>query len=199
MKDYYEILGLKRGASSAEIKAAYRRLAQKYHPDKGGDQERFKEINEAYQVLSNPQKKAAYDQFGSATFNGEQAGDGFGGFRGFGGFGEGFSGFGFQGDLGDIFESFFGQAFSQVQVEVPVKLTQALLGGTIKFKAHGNEEIELKLPPATQNGQAFRFKGKGLPYKGGRGDLIAVVNIEYPRRLTHEQRELIEKLQEKGL
>jgi len=104
-KDYYEVLGLKKGASDDEIKKAFRKLAIKYHPDKNqGDaqsEEKFKEINEAYQVLSDPQKKANYDQFGSAD------GAGFGQ----GGFGQGGFDFSEMGGFGDIFESFFGGGF----------------------------------------------------------------------------------------
>ena len=98
-RDYYEVLGLNKGASEAEIKKAYRSLAKKYHPDLNpGDaeaEEKFKEINEANDVLSDPDKKAKYDQFGHAAFD-PSAGGGFDG--GFGGFG----------DIGDIFSSFFG-------------------------------------------------------------------------------------------
>jgi len=97
-RDYYEVLGLKKGATPEEIKKAYRKLALKYHPDRNSydnnTEDKFKEINEAYQVLSNPEKKARYDQYGSA--------EGMGGFDFQGG---GFSDFG---DFGDIFESFFG-------------------------------------------------------------------------------------------
>lgn len=106
-KDFYEVLGLQKGASDDEIKKAFRKLAIKYHPDKNQGnkeaEEKFKEINEAYQVLSDPQKKAQYDQFGTADFNGAGAG-GFGGYDA--------SGFDFS-DLGDIFGSFFGGGFSQ--------------------------------------------------------------------------------------
>lgn len=115
-EDYYKILGISKNASPDEIKRAYRRLAQQYHPDKGGNPERFKEINEAYQVLSDPQKKAQYDQFGS-TFEQAQAGGaarGFEGFRDFSSFADAFdffgggrgqaSDFGFE----DIFEGVFG-------------------------------------------------------------------------------------------
>ena len=101
--DYYNILGVDRGASDDDIKKAYRKLAHQYHPDKkGGDEQKFKEINEAYQTLSNKEKRAQYDRFGK-TFDG--AGGGPGGFSQ-GGFGFDFQG-GDLGDLGDIFEAFF--------------------------------------------------------------------------------------------
>ncbi len=99
-KDYYDILGVTKGASQDEIKKAYREKAHQYHPDKsGGDEAKFKEINEAYQVLGNPDKRAQYDRFGSA--------DGFGAPGAPGGFD--FSNFnGVEFDLGDIFSDFFG-------------------------------------------------------------------------------------------
>ena len=80
-RDYYEVLGLSKGASEQEIKKAYRSLAKKYHPDMNhepGAEEKFKEINEAYEVLSDPQKKANYDQFGHAGMDGAFGGGGFG-------------------------------------------------------------------------------------------------------------------------
>src|SRR5258708_145190 len=101
MKDYYQILGISRAATEEEIKKAYRKLAHQYHPDKaGGDEKKFKEINEAYQILSDKNKRAQYDRFGNIDQTAS-------------GFPEGF-GFGFDpqqmgdmGDFGDIFESFF--------------------------------------------------------------------------------------------
>lgn len=105
-RDYYEVLGLSKGAGDAEIKKAYRSLAKKYHPDMNpGDKEaeaKFKEINEAYAVLSDADKKAKYDQYGHAAFDPTMGGGGFEG---------GFGGFGDFGDLGDIFGSFFGGGF----------------------------------------------------------------------------------------
>lgn len=106
-KDYYEILGVGKGANDDEIKKAYRKLAHKHHPDKGGgDEAKFKEINEAYQVLSDKAKRQQYDQFGR-TFDGAQGGPGFGGFdfSGFQGFGD--QGFEFGGGFEDIFSDIF--------------------------------------------------------------------------------------------
>lgn len=104
-KDPYKVLGVEKGATAEEIKKAFRKLAHKYHPDKeGGDEEKFKEVNAAYQILGDEKKRAQYDQFGDAAFQG-------GGFeqwaQGFGGFGQNGVQFDF-GDLGDIFGGIFG-------------------------------------------------------------------------------------------
>lgn len=116
-KDYYEILGLQKGASDDEIKRAYRKLAMKYHPDKNKDnkaaEEKFKEINEAYQVLSDPDKKSKYDRFGTTDFSGAGGGGGFEGFD----FGGGMGGFG---GFEDIFSSFFGGGGSSQRRNAPV-------------------------------------------------------------------------------
>ena len=105
-RDYYEVLGVSRGASEDEIKKAYKKMARKYHPDLNpGDktaEEKFKEVNEAYEVLSDADKKARYDQYGHAGVDPN---------FGAGGFGGGFDGSFDFGDLGDIFGSFFGGGF----------------------------------------------------------------------------------------
>jgi len=109
-RDYYEVLGVSKNATDAEIKRAYKKMILKYHPDRNPDnkeeaREKSKEINEAYDVLKDPQKKAQYDQFGHAAFDGSGGmGGGFGGFGGFGGGG----GFGGAEGFGDIFDMFFG-------------------------------------------------------------------------------------------
>lgn len=199
-KDYYEILGVSKNSSEEEIKKAYRVLAMKYHPDRGGDSEKFKEVNEAYQVLGNPEKKKRYDQFGSADFGGA----GFGGQNGsYGGaynvnfddFFSGSGGFGF-GNVSDIFEDFFGSAFSQVQVELPISVAQAVLGDDVTFKTQNGEVINFKIPSGVQNGQTFQFKGKGNSYRRGKGDLLLTIRITTPKKVNREEKELYEKLRD---
>ncbi len=138
-RDYYEVLGVTKSASADEIKKAFRRLAVKHHPDKeGGDETKFKEINEAYEVLKDSSKRQRYDQFGHAGVGGN-GGGGAGGFNGFGGFG------GAQGQninfdfgdigLGDIFGSFFGGGQQQrarrgqdVAVDITLSFEEAVFG-----------------------------------------------------------------------
>ena len=105
-RDYYEVLGLEKGATADEIKKAYRKMAKKYHPDVNKDdnaEDKFKEVNEAYEILSDPQNKSTYDQYGFAGMN---ANNGFGGGQ--------YSGAGFD-DINDIFSSFFGGGGGQTQ------------------------------------------------------------------------------------
>lgn len=140
-RDYYEVLGVSKSASEDEIKKAFRRLAVKYHPDKeGGDEEKFKEANEAYDVLKDAQKRQRYDQFGHAGVGGASGGGGNSGnpFEGFGGFGGQSANFDFGGGFGDIFDQFFGGGGSSRQrgpkkgrdVEVQLQLTfeEAIFG-----------------------------------------------------------------------
>lgn len=153
-KDYYSILGVSRSASDEDIKKAYRKLAHQHHPDKqGGDEKKFKEINEAYQVLSNKEKRAQYDQFGT-TFDNAQGSAG--GFSGFGGFNPNdFQNWNFQGgfggnDFGDIFETIFEQFGGEgkkrktdhrgndIETEDTLSLEEVFRGvdRVIKFKTH---------------------------------------------------------------
>lgn len=149
-RDYYEVLGVEKSASKAEIKKAYRQLAKKYHPDvnKAADaEEKFKEVQEAYEILSNDQKRAAYDQFGHAGTSGFQGGGGYEGFPG----GTDFSGFDFGdfADIGSIFDSFFGGAFggrrgprtraargADIQTKLGLEFEEAVFGKeeTIRYK-----------------------------------------------------------------
>ncbi len=115
-RDYYEVLGVAKGASAEDIKRAYRKSAMKYHPDRNpGDkeaEEKFKELGEAYEVLSDDEKRSRYDQFGFAGVDPNYGGGGGSGFGGFGGFGD-------FGDLGDIFGSFFGGGSSRKSQNAP--------------------------------------------------------------------------------
>ncbi|MBP7007137.1 MAG: DnaJ domain-containing protein, partial [Candidatus Pacebacteria bacterium] len=147
-KDYYEILGVNKGASKDEIKKAFYKLAHKYHPDKKeGDEKKFKEVNEAYQVLSDDSKRSKYDQFGSGFENmgGFQGGGqqgGFGGFEGFdfGGFQNGGADFDF-GNLNDIFSDFFGGGMGggqqtkrgrDISTELQISFEDSIFGVTRK-------------------------------------------------------------------
>ena len=144
--DYYDVLGISKDASDDEIKKAYRKLAHKHHPDKkGGDEEKFKEINEAYQTLSDKSKRQQYDQFGQ-TFDqaGGGPGGGFEGFQGFGGQGAqfDFGGSGFE----DIFSDIFGRATGQsgagqqtgqdIQVDVEISFEEMVYGATRDIKLY---------------------------------------------------------------
>lgn len=144
-KDYYETLGVNKGATKDEIKKAFYKLAHKYHPDKkDGNEAKFKEVNEAYQTLSDDQKRAQYDRFGSQYANmggagGHQHQGGFGGFEGFdfgGGFGQG-QDFDF-GNLNDIFSDFFGGGRAQakrgrdISTEIQISFADSVFGITRK-------------------------------------------------------------------
>ena len=362
-KNYYESLGVEKNASKEEIKKAFHKQAHKYHPDKNkGDDTKFKEVNEAYQVLSDDQKRARYDQFGSA--DGPMGGGGYGGGQqgGFGGFD--FSGFqngsqGFDmGDLGDIFGDFFGGGMGRgtknsrrgrdIQTEIdlsfeesifginrrvsitkqstcdickgtggkigtkmntcsacrgqgqirevrrsilgsfsttktcdaclgtgkipsekcsnchgagvlrkqkeidlnipaginnaemlkmsgagediqggqsgdlyikvnvkphplykrdginltmdlPIKLTDALLGMTYNLKTLDNHNMEVKIPEGINHNELLRVRGKGVPSSRGRGDIIIRVQIKMPSKLSRKGKEIIEELRKEGL
>lgn len=345
-KDYYKLLGVEKNASAEDLKKAFRALAHKHHPDKpGGDAEKFKEINEAYQALGDPEKRAKYDQFGSAAFDGSGGGGNpFGGGFDFSGFQQGA---GFE-DLGDIFGGMFGggrpreQRGDDIQVDMDLSFREAIFGvsrdvtvnkpstcarcgglaaepgtkmktcaecngkgmkiqaqrtilGTIQtkvscracdgegeipetpcrecegtgvarrkvtvtvqipagtddgmaYRVRGGGEavrggqpgdlivrvhveadprfdrdgehlhtktkigftqaalgcemdvetmdgkVKLKIPPGTQSGAEFRLRGKGVPYRGGRGDQIVTVTVVTPKNVSREQRELLQKL-----
>ncbi|AXU28478.1 TPA: molecular chaperone DnaJ [Clostridioides difficile] len=151
-RDYYEVLGISKGAEAQEIKKAYRKLAMKYHPDRNpGDkeaEEKFKEINEAYEVLSDDTKRKTYDQFGHDGLNGQ--GD-FGGQGGFGGQGFG----GFEDMFGDIFGDMFGGSFgggrarrrgpqrgADIRQSVTISFEEAAFGKKMSIKVNRSEECE---------------------------------------------------------
>ena len=363
-KDYYETLGVNKSASKEEIKKAFRVLAHKHHPDKnGGDDKKFKEVNEAYQVLSDDKKRANFDRFGSADMGGFSQGQGGqqGGFGGFGGFdfSGGNGGVEFDmGDLGDIFGDFFGggmgrsnrgvkkgrdlsteinltfeesifgvskevvlnktstcdscngtggkkgtkmetckvcngqgkvrevkrsifgnisnvktceecmgtgqipkekcpdckgsgvrkkeekikvnipaginpgemvkmngmgEAISNgksgdlyikvnisshpiykrqglnLTMELPIKLTDSLLGMTYKLKTLEGNTVEVSIPEGIKHGELLRVRGKGVPSSSGRGDIIIHISINLPNKISNKAKDLIGKLKEEGL
>ncbi|WP_071130755.1 molecular chaperone DnaJ [Enterococcus timonensis] len=151
-RDYYEVLGVAKGANEDEIKKAYRKLSKQYHPDinkEAGAEDKFKEVAEAYEILSDPQKRAAYDQYGHAGTNPNYGagGGGFGGFSG-GGFSGGSGGFGFE----DIFDSFFGGGGSRqvdptaprqgqdLQYSLNLKFEEAIFGVEKEIKYNREDE-----------------------------------------------------------
>ncbi len=159
-RDLYEVLGVSKDASDADIKRAYRKLSKQYHPDinkEAGAEEKFKEIAEAYEILSDSQKRAAYDQYGHASYdpNSGFSGGGFGGFEGFGGFGgQGFSG-SYTGGFEDIFDTFFGggggrrgnranmpRQGADLQYVMDLTFEEAIFGKEEVIHYHRNAECE---------------------------------------------------------
>lgn len=359
-KDYYNVLGVDKKASKDDVKKAFRKLAHKYHPDKGGgDEAKFKEITEAYSVLSDDKKRREYDTYGQAFAGGQPSGAGAGGFGGFDF--NNFQGFGGQGvefDMGDLFEGFgdifggrgrsrtprgrdisidievsfkeavlggkrtvliakvstcdickgsgakpgtemdtcatcggsgrvhesrrsilgdftsvrtcttcegtgkvpkekcenckghgvlrkeeeinieipagidngemirlpqqgeaikggiAGDLYVKVHVkphavfrkdganlvmQLPVKMTDALLGTTISVTTVDEKTLEVKVPPLARAEETLRIKGKGVPLEGGRGDLLINVSVAMPKKLSGRAKKAIEELKEEGL
>ena len=193
-KNYYEILGMPKNASEDEIKRAYRKLAHQYHPDKTkGDDKKFKEINEAYQVLGNKEKRAQYDQFGR-TFNGQGfSGGGFGDFGGLSDILEELFGFSRRGEshrggFGDFFGGGFNRAWSTIQTTLNIDFITATLGGEIEVSVR-SERIKLKIPAGVNNGE-------GLVHHHKNSDIIFVINIKTPKNLSRKVRELLEELRD---
>ena len=168
-KDYYEILGVAKSASAADLKKAYRRLALKWHPDRNKSSEaekRFKEINEAYEILSDSKKRQAYDQFGHAAFSGGMPGASRGAYASYGNLGDilrqaGVSWGGFS-DPFDIFESFFGgqSPFAQRDqlptYRIAIRQREAVLGCEKEVSINGRKK-KIKIPAGVDSGSRMKF------------------------------------------
>lgn len=200
--DYYKALGVEKGASADEIKKAFRKLAVKYHPDRNPDnkgaEDKFKEINEAYAVLSDPEKKQQYDTFGSSGFHQQYSQEDI--FRGFD-FGNAYKDMGGGvggGNAEDIFSRLFGGSFGRGggrggfrsapqkgadhEMELTVTFRDAAQGAEkqIAFRRNGQrEELKVKIPAGVDNGSKIRITGKGAQGEGGGpvGDLFLIIHV----------------------
>ncbi|PIP55992.1 MAG: hypothetical protein CO183_02300 [Candidatus Zambryskibacteria bacterium CG_4_9_14_3_um_filter_42_9] len=207
MKDYYKILGVKKDASEDEIKKAFRKLAHAYHPDKsGGDEAKFKEAGEAYTVLSDKNKRAQYDAYGSAgSFTGQNGtGAGFDP----SGFGFDFSGFNNAGfdasDLGDILSSIFGgrrvRRGRDIAVDIELSFHESIFGAerkiVINSKFVKQKEVAISVPAGIDDGQMIRLSGMGETLEGGLpGDLYVKVHVRKHPYLRKEGYNLIMDLE----
>ena len=199
--DYYKALGVDKKASPDDIKKAFRKLAVKYHPDRNPDdktaEDKFKEINEAYAVLSDPKKKDEYDTYGSSGFHKQYSQEDI--FRGFD-FGNAYKDMGAGGGE-DIFSRLFGGAFGggrgqggrggfragpqkggDLEMEIDVSFRDAVMGAekAVAFRRNGKrEELRVKVPAGVDNGSKIRITGKGGQGEGGGpdGDLFLITRV----------------------
>jgi len=184
-KDYYETLGVEAGAGEAELKTAYRRLARKYHPDvskEKGAEEKFKSINEAYEVLRDKEKRQQYDQLRARGYRSGQEYQPPPGFGNGGGFQQGFGNAG-GGDFSDFFESLFGgrarasqQPLGDTRAKVAIPLEIAFSGGQQRFNVDGRT-LEVKIPAGIKPGQVIRLAGQGRSSGSRKSDLL--LEIDY--------------------
>lgn len=211
-RDYYEILGVQKGASQDDIKKAFKKAALKYHPDReGGDEKKFKEAGEAYEVLSDEQKRAAYDQFGHSAGAANAGGQGGNPFAGGNPFGGGFDGVQFDfsgaGGFGDIFSEIFGGMRNRprdVQVALAIDFDEAVSGTTRELNLRvmdrttgerKSEAVKVKIPAGIDNGQSIRMAGKGEYGQGGsRGDLYVEIHVREPKGFERHGASLVSRV-----
>jgi len=215
--DYYKILGVDKTIPQKDVKKAYLKRAKQFHPDLHPDdpkaKAKFQALNEAYDVIGDPEKRKKYDQYGEQWRQADQMGGG-----GFGGFGGGggnpFEGFDFSnftrgggaagGGFSSFFESLFGggsrggagfggfgrqQAPQESQASVQLDMYTAILGGECIVQVDGSK-LKLKIKPGTQPGTKVRLRGKGL----NGGDLIITYQVTLPTTLSDRQRQLLEEM-----
>ncbi len=208
MRDYYEILGVKRNANPEEIKKAYRKLAVKYHPDKNpGDkaaEEKFKEASNAYSVLSDPEKRKVYDTRGHAGVHGM-------GFEGFTNMDDIFANLNLNdifgratyGGFGDAFGDVFGQRRQaarnyrgrDLHINIAIPFVDAVLGAQKEVSVQG-KGINLKIPPGIKDGQTLRVRGHGEVINAGiSGDLLVKISVQPHPTLTRDGFDLVTDVQ----
>lgn len=215
--DYYKIMGINKDTPQKDIRPAYTRRAKQFHPDLHPDdpkaKAKFQALNEAYDVLGNPEKRKKYDQYGENWKNaeafdqqGQQWGQG-------GGFGESggadFDGFDFSqfsggsGGFSDFFEELFGHGGrrrsamhenADMHASVDIDMYTALLGGEIILQTQ-TSKLRMKVKPLTQNGSKVRLKGKGYQRSDGTfGDMIITYNVTLPTYLSEHQKGLLREM-----
>ncbi|EHH0538207.1 J domain-containing protein [Campylobacter lari] len=203
----YETLGVSKNASADEIKKAYRKLARQYHPDinkEAGAEEKFKEINAAYEILSDEKKRAQYDQYGDSMFGGQSFQD-FS--RSAGGadindilrniFGGGFGGGGFSSS--NNFRGGFGgfggfEENLDLQASIKIPFEKGILGGEHSIMIN-KEQVKIKIPHGIKDGEKLRIRGKGKSFQGHSGDLILKVELEQSDEYEREDDDLYKKVE----
>jgi curved DNA-binding protein len=203
-KDYYEVLGVPRDASSDDIRRAYRKLARQYHPDisqESDAEERFKDVGEAYEVLSDPEKRERYDRLGDRQRAGGEPPDmsDFEDLFGGGGFGSDVRVEFGEGGFSDFFERWFGGDGAGAADAGPLRgrdreavlelsLEEALAGGRRRLSLDDGESFEVEIPPEVREGQRIRIAGKGAAGRGGgpAGDLYLLVRLRHHPRFRRE-------------
>lgn len=227
--DYYKILGVSKDIPQDKVKAAYRKRAKQFHPDLHPNdpkaKAKFQALNEAYAVISDPDKRAKYDKYGERWRDAdafEHAQGSTGGSSGFTGFdGDPFSGFDFSGfgSGGGGFSSFFQDLFGnsgranagarsygfgrhstgQMDAKVNIDLYTALLGGDVIIQLSSGKKIKLKIKAGTQSGSKVRLRGKGYDRGDGTfGDLIITYHVDLPTTLNDRQRQLLMEMRAAG-
>lgn len=204
-RDYYDVLGINKNASKQEMKSAYRKLAKKYHPDMNKDNpeaERiFKEVTEAYNVLSDDEKRKLYDKFGHAAFDGSMGADpnqytnSNNSFFWKDSTPNGSTEFHYEGNINDMFDDMFGSFFNHknsysfmdgeennndIESDITVSFKEAALGceKVIRFDGTRNDTLSVKIPAGVNDGQSIRLKGRGKTTRDGRrGNLFLNVHI----------------------
>lgn len=219
--DYYKILGVDKNIAQKDVKRAYLKRAKQFHPDLHPDdpkaKAKFQMLNEAYEVINDPEKRKKYDQYGEHWKEADayNAAGGAGGSYYYKGEGSPFEGFDFSGfsqgggGFSDFFKDLFGTAgrsrggksrmrqnSGEMHANVNIDLYTALLGGEVLLQLSNGSKVKLKVKPETQNGTKVRLRGKGYDRGDGTiGDMIITYNVMLPTNLSERQKDLLRQMQ----